>query len=659
MLHSKNKKLPLLLLFVYWLVFNFVVNHADIEVFKVEGVAPISKMQVGDNESSYAVNLPDDWFINDSVPYSNNTNGGIPNDYGQRERWYKVAVPLRPDDAEVWAVYLSSVTHNAAVYLNGVWIGQGGDFGEPVSRHHNNPLFFEFSKQLLRPGPNELVIRVKAESSRQGLLGLVYLAPAESLRSAYSWKRYWRVDFIQWITMAMYLMGGIVLCFWLARRQDKIYGLFALQLFIWATHNLNLFVFNIPTNAHFWEAMTMSTLGWTVVAMIFFNHRYVGESVPWVEKAAAIFGVLGLGIFFLPDIELILSVGYGIWDSFLIIFGSYAIGHLIKVFWRQPNVDVFLMLLVGVPILVFGFHDIMVVNHLRDRTEGLTIQYSVIPAIMLFSWFLIRRFVQSINQAELMTATLEQRVAAKQSELKIQYEQLQELSRQSLLSEERERIMRDMHDGIGGQLVSVATYLQERLHDSDKTLPSSETRKQSTTDQEVLEKVRDKILLSLTDLRFVIDSLDPMLNDLPTLLGLLRARLQDQLDDAGIELEWAVTELPELADMSPRRSLHIMRILQEIFANSIKHADTQRMCLSTAVLDSAAGQMIEISVQDYGCGLDKTIQDSLAQGLTSPERSSKLGRGLKNMVYRAEQIGALIRFDHNDMGTKVRVLLPL
>jgi signal transduction histidine kinase len=347
------------------------------------------------------------------------------------------------------------VTHNAAVFVNGIWIGQGGRFEEPVSRHHNNPLMFEFSSELLHHEPSGLVenridIRVMASHARQGLMDQFYLAPATELRAAYEWKRFWRVDFIQWITMAMYFMGGIVLCFWLARPQDKIYGLFALQLFIWATHNLNLFVFDIPSSAHFWEAMTMSTLGWTVVAMILFNHRYVGGGNVRVEKLVLIFGICGLGIFLLPEVGDVLRIGYGVWDSFLIIFGSYAILHLLKVFWRLQDIDVYLMLLVGVPILVFGLHDILTVNYLRDRRDGLTIQYSVIPAIMLFSFFLVRRFVQSINQAEELSATLEQRVIEKQREVESQFEKLKSMEQERVLSKERERIMRDMHDGIGG-----------------------------------------------------------------------------------------------------------------------------------------------------------------------------------------------------------------
>ena len=285
------------------------------------------------------------------------------------------------------------------------------------------------------------------------------------------------------------------------------------------------------------------------------------------------------------------------------------------------------MILVGIPILVCGFHDILLVNHLVDRTDGLIIQYSVIPALLLFSWFIVRRFVQSINRAEHLAAHLEQLVDEKKREIQSQFERLAEMERQSVLTGERERIMRDMHDGIGGQLVSVIALLNEHSG-------------------AVFDSIRDKVQHSLTDLRFVIDSLDPLQNELPVLLGTMRYRLRDQLDAAKIDLEWGVTELPDNPPLSPRRSLHIMRILQEAITNCIKHADTPRMTLATGVVEGEPPQ-VYIDVIDYG------------QGLAGPEASNPGGRGIGNMHYRASQIGAKLEWHSDNSGTRVRLLLAL
>ena len=322
----------------------------------------------------------------------------------------------------------------------------------------------------------------------------------------------------------------------------------------------------------------------------------------------------------------VLHIGYTFWDSLLALIGCYAIYHLSRVYWEREDRDVYLMLLAGIPILVCGLHDILVVNRYLDPRDGLIIQYSAVPALLLFSWFMIRRFVYSVNLSEKMTQTLERQVAEKEQTLREQFKRLTQYEKEQALIGERERIMRDMHDGIGGQLVSLITLMDS--HSGP-----------------VFERIRTRLHDSLADLRLVIDSLDPLLGDLPTLLGMMRKRLLDQMAAHGIELEWCVTDLPQIGDFSPRRSLHIMRIVQEAVTNSIKHAQTDRITLSTGIHETDELQ-VYIDIIDYGAGME-------VSGAAEDSR----GRGLKNMQHRAEQLGGSLRIDSSSEGTSIRLLI--
>jgi signal transduction histidine kinase len=614
-----NKTKALGLLLIYAIVINILVFYAPITFFSPPNVSAINDVQFNTSDANsleslvntnwQAIALPDSWYENHSKI---------------DQIWYRVDISLDSISDEPWGIYLPNVTHNAAVYINNVWVGQGGPFSEPVSRHHNEPLLFKFSPKLLQQGQNQIDIRVKTAFWEQGLLDQFYIAPMEQLQQAYFWKHFIRVDLIRWITISMFIMSLVVFSFWVARPQDAIYGLFTLELIFWATHNLNLLVSNIPVSTRVWEAMVMSTLGWTVVAMIFFNHRYVGYKNDWIEKMVLVFAILGLAIFFLPDVGSILHIGYKVWDVFVLIFGCYAVLFLVKTYLQKQDQDIYLMLFAGVPILAFGLHDILLINHYIDQRDGMIMHYGLIVAILLFSWFLIRRFVQAINKAETLAATLEQRVQNKQYALQLQYEQLQALEKQQVLAGERERIMRDIHDGIGGQLVSIIGLLQEKRGS-------------------VFVKIREKVQGSLTDLRFVIDSLDPVLSDVTTLLGMMRLRLIDQLESSNIDLEWAVTELPILKNMSPSRSLHIMRIVQEAITNSIKHSGSNKMKLATGILEES--QQIFIDVIDYGKGFEQ----EKVMNLNS--------RGITNMIYRAKQIEAELDISSNKDNTRIRLLL--
>ena len=75
------------------------------------------------------------------------------------------------------------------------------------------------------------------------------------------------------------------------------------------------------------------------------------------------------------------------------------------------------------------------------------------------------------------------------------FDRLKHMEQKHLLSDERSRIMQDVHDGVGGQLVAMLAEIETGCISQ--------------------EEVRDALSQSLTDLRLVIDSLDTASEDLP------------------------------------------------------------------------------------------------------------------------------------------------
>lgn len=620
-----------ILIAIVWLIVNFLTLHYPGNIFDRQLHNPIDTAHLIPtngttpptmNKNRWEITpLPDDWLVSGRDTF-------------QMGYLLRFTPNLNESHQEPWSVYLSHITHNAAVYLNGLWLGQSGPFSNPVSRHHNRPQLFEFSSHLLIEGENELFIRVKSAYRDYGLLGNVYVGPATQLRPAYEFKYFIRITLVQWLSIVMVLMAVTVLVFYMARPQDAIYGIFSAELFLWSAHNLNLFVHNIPVPERLWEAMTMATLGWTVVLMVFFNHRFIGQPIRLVERSMLVFASLGIGLYFLPTVEQVFFLGYKIWDGLLVIFGSYALGYLLRRFWLAPDLDKLLMILSGIPILVFGLHDILVVNGFRPRTEGLIIQYSALPALLVFSWFIIKRFIRSINQSEDLSRNLERKVAEREKEIAQQFQQLKNLEQETLLSRERERIMRDMHDGIGSQLVSLVSALYSEKDPK-------------------LQQVREKIQDSLEDLKLVIDSLDPGLNNIATLLGSLRHRLEDNLNKSHITLQWDVDLLPEKAETSPQQNLHILRIIQEAISNAIKHAQCNSIVLKLYFeqCHNAEGEFsrdnVIIELKDNGQGFD--LSDTLSLG----------HHGIKNMQQRAREIEGHLEIQSDSEGSRIKLIVPV
>lgn len=127
-------------------------------------------------------------------------------------------------------------------------------------------------------------------------------------------------------------------------------------------------------------------------------------------------------------------------------------------------------------------------------------------------------------------------------------------------------------------------------------------------------------------------------------LATLRGRLQQRLQAAGIQLCWEVESLPPLPWLTPRHALHVLRIVEEVTTNIIKHTQAGMVRIFTGI----ASEYVTICVQDDGGGFEP-----------SPDQSS--GRGLHNIRYRASILQAQVEWSAKTTarGTLFILRLPL
>ncbi len=236
-----------------------------------------------------------------------------------------------------------------------------------------------------------------------------------------------------------------------------------------------------------------------------------------------------------------------------------------------------------------------------------------------FGGILVARFIRASKEAEELNRVLEQRVREKEAELKENFERLRVLERKQVLTTERERLMQEMHDGMGAQLVS--------------TLSLAEMGGKSQ--QPIARAIRE----SLDDLRLVIDSLDPGLDDIVLLIGTIRSRLEPRLSARGLQFHWAVEPVPNPKHLMPHHFLHVLRIVQEAITNAIKHADATTIAVHTSVVN---GDVV-VEVRDNGVGF----------------QASTGGRGLSNMQRRATELAGRLELSSNEKGTAVVLSIPL
>ncbi len=205
-------------------------------------------------------------------------------------------------------------------------------------------------------------------------------------------------------------------------------------------------------------------------------------------------------------------------------------------------------------------------------------------------------------------------------------------SREGLVTareEERRRLRRDLHDGLGPQLASL-TMKAEAARDALATEPAlTET---------LLAEIIDQTQASVADIRRLVYGLRPPALDDLGLLGALRAHAAQHNHG---KLRVTIDGPKELSPLPAATEVATYRIVQEALANVARHSGA-RTCSVRIDLD---GDTLCVEVTDDGRGI--------------PE-DRKAGVGLTSMRERAAELGgALAIEDLSTGGTRVRARLPV
>ncbi|MFT4234813.1 MAG: hypothetical protein QM607_07435, partial [Microbacterium sp.] len=276
-----------------------------------------------------------------------------------------------------------------------------------------------------------------------------------------------------------------------------------------------------------------------------------------------------------------------------------------------------------------GVHDLLLMNY-RIPPESLYLApYLSIGLFAIFLAIVYRRYLGAIRTVEVVNAGLESQLAARERELTASHEQLRALERQQTLAAERQRLMQDMHDGIGSSLMSALRMVQ---------------RGQAST-VDTAQVLKDCI----DDLKLAIDSLDPADADLLALLAAVRFRLAPRLKAAGITLVWSVQDLPPLPWLDPHSALHVLRIVQEVLTNVLKHTQATTIDVATAL----HGGEVRVRIRDDGASTFTAFAPHDAAAGTGA------GHGLANVRHRAQAVGGRCQWGAWEGGGEFSLWLPL
>jgi len=244
---------------------------------------------------------------------------------------------------------------------------------------------------------------------------------------------------------------------------------------------------------------------------------------------------------------------------------------------------------------------------------------SMLPLLLL--WPLIN-LLQDLNERRSILEALRLKVSAQEQLLDEKSRVIADEMRKRAVLEERQRFTRDIHDGIGGQLLALLLKIR-----SGKTN---------------IDTVASEIQAGINDLRLVVDSMDHTGDNLEMALSTFKARTARQLESADISFSWTQTAEFNFSLTSTRDILNLYRFMQEAVSNVIRHAKAKT--LDITITDD--NKLFAVNIQDDGMGL--------------PKGKLKAGKGMANLKQRAKLLGGQVDFEDGlgGKGVGVRLTLP-
>jgi signal transduction histidine kinase len=204
----------------------------------------------------------------------------------------------------------------------------------------------------------------------------------------------------------------------------------------------------------------------------------------------------------------------------------------------------------------------------------------------------------------------------------------------SMQDEERRRIARDLHDGLGQDLTAAKIMLQSLLH-------PNRTKSNGNAGSEVVELL-DRALQQVRNVSYLLHP--PLLDEVGLRSAL--AWYVEGLSKRGDILTSLSIRPPDFPRLAPEFETTLFRVIQEALTNVFRHSRARK---ATVTLLKSEREIVA-SVADDGVG----ILDEIAEF-----RPDSIGVGISSMRQRIRELGGELRVRNGNPGTIVEAVIPV
>ena len=212
---------------------------------------------------------------------------------------------------------------------------------------------------------------------------------------------------------------------------------------------------------------------------------------------------------------------------------------------------------------------------------------------------------------------------------------LAEESRYAIMASERERMAREMHDGISQSLFSISLGME---------LAKKQVTRDPAQALRTLDELERQLSVSATELRRLVYDLRPLKLKELGLVDSIRLWLSEATRGSRMTGRVEVCGTP--LTLKPSEEACLYRVAKEAISNAVRHSGGTEVAVTLAY---APGEVV-LTVEDDGCGL------SASEG---QPRLPGTGAGMRNMHDRMMAEGGRLEvLEGSDAGTLVRGQLP-
>ncbi len=494
----------------------------------------------------------------------------------------------------------------------------------------NVPRMIEIpSSRRLGTATRLLVIEIHAPVwSNSGLAGLYfgsYAAVQQAVTQQYERERY--------PAIAAAVLSGLLgllgwMLWWLQR--DLLYLAYAVSESVWSLRTIAVHIvdeFTLP-----WPWWSIGIVGgWAlaICSMLVFVLVLIKRfHWPWkhlIALHAAFCSVVLLLLLLAPQFTYWVRTPFRV-STFVVaaMVGLVLFWHT----WRTREREALAMSACAGMILLVATRDLLMVTLAEAEIPASALLVYAWPIFgITIAWLLARRMHQSSLAQREYALELRRNLVQQAHELEASFALQSADAQRRVVGEERQRVLQDMHDGVGHELLGALQFAQDGEHDASQ--------------------VAQQIQRALDHLKLSVDVLQDGAQNISTMLGSLRYRLAPRLQAAGIDLAWSVDALEHPPNWTTRHTRELQMLLYEAFSNLVQHSGAN----AARFLAQMDGPQIRIELIDNGRGLQM-----------GGSTEARVGHGLNSMRARADRLQAQLSLERDTMlalgGLRVALSIP-